>query len=873
MAKESIYREQALPELRERFQEYLKEPHQDPKVTAAYLTRTDIKGLFPMRFVTNTHTFVVIGKGFEYLRKKVAEYIAMRTPFEYIIPMYGDGKDAEPPTIDTIEVDGIMYTGYDYPDYGVFRHKLWAFRKAVEEITEKYKHHRKVKSPADESLKGYGVVGIHIPYDEPKWVTAIQKGLPAHNPARDEGGSWYFAEQSIRMEKVQKAVRKLIRHDADTWRSLAGGIRITEIALGIPESKAPEIRDTAPTFVRYMKRFLKNDQLAVLEGAWDGHAHLLVKPTQVNPKTVWVVDPWMTPEEIAASPIYPRMRDVFRSKFNVALEPVNKPPDQGNEGSCVIAAFARALWIAREGVEVTAQHPIPADYAVLALRLLKPRQGVMPIFGFEKQKQPQAKVKSIPSHNPIVLRKRVGKPGSEPRRHAVDMTGDLPCMRYEDRELLSHQKRIIQFMMSTQQKGIILFHSLGSGKTITAIALSRCLMYGKSNLKFVVATPASVQKQFEKEIKSMAAPDLEGRYEVVTHHGLATHHDDLVDSRTILVIDEAHNFKNPSGVLTRGALEAASKAYKILLLTATPVINKPTDMAVMLAMVNGIRDPADYVTKLSEPSVDSSLIKCKFSYYHTPYDVRNFPVVRERYQTFRMPPDYYKDYLVIQRNEIQGADKEGNFRDFQGANLETFMNGIRRAANLIGDKPSPKMDWTVQKTVDEVAKGRKVVIFSGFRTNGTRAIQARLSEKGITSVLVDGSITPKMRAKAVEKYNAGEVQVLAITMAGAEGLDLKGTRTLIVVDPWWNLGKMNQIVGRVARYRSHTALPKEDRNVDVFYLVLKKPKERAAGDTILSCDELIYRMAEYKNESVVSLYDTIKEHSAEICIKQKQNEV
>jgi len=41
---------------------------------------------------------------------------------------------------------------------------------------------------------------------------------------------------------------------------------------------------------------------------------------------------------------------------------------------------------------------------------------------------------------------------------------------------------------------------------------------------------------------------------------------------------------------------------------------------------------------------------------------------------------------------------------------------------------------------------------------------------------------------------------------------------------------------------------------------------------MLSCDELLYRMAEYKNESVVNLYDTIKDHAAETCIKEKRNE-
>jgi SNF2 family DNA or RNA helicase len=464
-----------------------------------------------------------------------------------------------------------------------------------------------------------------------------------------------------------------------------------------------------------------------------------------------------------------------------------------------------------------------------------------------------------------VLHPHIRKPHSRPVDAPVVPTADAACMRFDDTELKPHQERVVRFMMDSNERGMVLFHTVGSGKTITALAVARCLL--KPGLKVVVATPASVKKQFAAELEKLGVPDVAERTTFVTHQGLATQYRSIVDRKTILIIDEAHNFKNMDGVRTQAAINASHVAYKVLLLTATPVTNKPKDLVPLIAMQQGIKAPR--LIKQIEKSVkadDLTPFKCKFSYYITPMDVKNYPSFAERYVTVDMTPEYYARYLRVQQSMIPTNDADAALTSFQGKNLKVFMNGIRRAANVIGPETSPKVDYAIDRAATDVAQGKKVLIYSGFKGNGVHAIKRRLAERGVPVLHIDGSQTLAQRTKDVQKYNSGEVPVLLITLAGAEGLDLKGTRTVLLIDPWWNVSKIEQIVGRAVRFQSHIALPKAERHVDVLYLVLKKPEPLAPGDTMsLSADEVIYRMGEAKMEEIGAVYDEIHRNSIEKC--------
>lgn len=61
-----------------------------------------------------------------------------------------------------------------------------------------------------------------------------------------------------------------------------------------------------------------------------------------------------------------------------------------------------------------------------------------------------------------------------------------------------------------------------------------------------------------------------------------------------------------------------------------------------------------------------------------------------------------------------------------------------------------------------------------------------------------------------------DAAVLMITKAGAEGLDLKSIRQVHVMEPFWNEVRVQQVIGRGSRNKSHSYLEPEERKVDNF---------------------------------------------------------
>ncbi len=78
------------------------------------------------------------------------------------------------------------------------------------------------------------------------------------------------------------------------------------------------------------------------------------------------------------------------------------------------------------------------------------------------------------------------------------------------------------------------------------------------------------------------------------------------------------------------------------------------------------------------------------------------------------------------------------------------------------------------------------------------------------------------RDKAVDKFcspnnmRGEEIKVFIGTKAVSEGLDFSRVRQIHILDPWYNLSRHEQIIGRGIRFKSHIELKKEERNVEIF---------------------------------------------------------
>ena len=108
------------------------------------------------------------------------------------------------------------------------------------------------------------------------------------------------------------------------------------------------------------------------------------------------------------------------------------------------------------------------------------------------------------------------------------------------------------------------------------------------------------------------------------------------------------------------------------------------------------------------------------------------------------------------------------------------------------------------------------------------------------------------RQKIVNDFNSDKFQVLVVTKAGGEGLDLKGVRSVVVMDPTWNDAGLQQVIGRAIRYKSHIHLPQEEQKVTVYFMILSIPlalQNEGDEEKPISGDYILYNIM-FSDESI-----------------------
>ena len=104
------------------------------------------------------------------------------------------------------------------------------------------------------------------------------------------------------------------------------------------------------------------------------------------------------------------------------------------------------------------------------------------------------------------------------------------------------------------------------------------------------------------------------------------------------------------------------------------------------------------------------------------------------------------------------------------------------------------------------------------------------------------------------------IKLLMITSSGAEGIDLKNTRTVHITEPYWHNVRIDQVVGRARRICSHYMLPKDKQTVKV-YLYISKIKLEDKESKKISADESLYNIMISKKTLSDSFLNALKEVS------------
>jgi len=237
---------------------------------------------------------------------------------------------------------------------------------------------------------------------------------------------------------------------------------------------------------------------------------------------------------------------------------------------------------------------------------------------------------------------------------------------------------------------------------------------------------------------------------------------------------------------------------------------------------------------------------------------------------------YSPKYLHILEN-IQDPDHAGlhlvysQFRTMEGIGLFSLVlekNGFAR----FNIKKTVNGSWVID--IDESNKGKPTyALYTGTETSEEKEILRHIYNGEWDQI--PESISIELR-KMANNNNMGEIiKVFMITSSGSEGINLRNTRYVHIMEPYWHPVRTEQVIGRARRICSHKDLPKQFQTVEVFiYLMVFSAEQLKSDEAIelkrhdlskslpkvpITSDQYLYEISEMKYNLTSQLTDAIKE--------------
>lgn len=428
----------------------------------------------------------------------------------------------------------------------------------------------------------------------------------------------------------------------------------------------------------------------------------------------------------------------------------------------------------------------------------------------------------------------------------MDLTSMSKFFKYG--EIKAHQERVLQKLR--KKPSMLLYHGTGSGKTLTSLLAAE-----DQDLDAVIIGPASLKHNYPKEQKKHKTNVK------FTYYSYNKPPDPKEVTDKLLIFDEAHNMgRMESG---RSHYPDIYQAKKELYLTATPIRNNPEELVPLIRGL-GVKLPRDPVKFKKEfikeikhdpgffakyvmgvaPGVEyqaknlSKLTKGLEGVidYYKP-DEEGYPSVLEEVYKVEMSPSQYHAYKSTMRgqpNLLYKIKRGIPPSKTESRALNAFLSASRQISNTprefdlkAGAADEPKINMMadeIEKLVN-TDKNYRGVSYSNYLASGVLPLSEKLTEKGISHAIFTGKISDKKKASIIKDYNEGNFKHLLISGAGSEGLDLKGTKLLQIMEPHWNEPKIEQVKGRVSRYKSHEHLPEDERKVLIQKYLAVPPKK------------------------------------------------
>lgn len=360
--------------------------------------------------------------------------------------------------------------------------------------------------------------------------------------------------------------------------------------------------------------------------------------------------------------------------------------------------------------------------------------------------------------------------------------------------LLPHQQEGVEFILNNSSAFVC--DDMGMGKTRTVIEA----MIQRSQFPILVICPSALKLNWRNEIARWVGIDLEidnlEQDIIITNYERMNKYKFEIQALPIkqLVLDESHSFKEESSKRTQLALEWSRKIPYKILISGTPMLNRPRELITQMEILNNIHKVGGrekFLEKYCNPR-------------HSQYgiDYSGCSDLQELHQTMngiwlrrtkddlenKLPTKTIVPIPIIELNQPAPT----SFRD-----IERYDRAVLHK----------KLDASVDFIEQLLERDEKVVVFVHHKDIG-KALNMKFPE---ASVIVGGQ-SPVHRQLNIDNFQLHDTQIIICSLqASAVGLTLTASRCAVFIEYPWSPALLAQAQDRVHRLG-------QDKDVFIFYL-------------------------------------------------------
>jgi hypothetical protein len=583
----------------------------------------------------------------------------------------------------------------------------------------------------------------------------------------------------------------------------------------------------------------------------------------------------------------------------------------------------------------------------------------------------------------------------EYKLESIDPNKDLCNTMPVVKQLFAYQNFLTEYMRlhnkignePAKSRGLLVYHELGSGKTITAINMvEACRIYGNQVRKVIAMIPATLHDEpWVKELKGPLGPKTISSEKDLPKNGWnLLHYNDTTGFKkrlasfgpnpfdnAVVVIDEVHNFfntlprKNEGDRWNMYKQMLAAKNAKFIFISGTPVMNTPFELAFIYNILRGGKlfpeEEEEFMNmffrngKMVNKNMFMKRINGLTSYYSgagesvfaqkrikrvnlpmTEIQTTNMLKIQEFEEKLQKGQDKtplgqsradvesqiktmkrakalkargaLADALAIRSSPFQNnQDGQSRLFTFSRANAnisyphEILSKYSKKNVDAIVDPSNFKkvvenLDFSSMKQyspkfVASISLMKKspgpVLVYSSFKeVYGINMLAETMKRVGFEEFGKGNSNNPKYvlwtgdtkqsdKSVILKNFNSNKnvdgsiIKAILITEAGREGINLRSVRQVHILEPWWNLNRVKQVIGRAVRICSHAHLPKKDQVVDVYQYFVDYPS--GLRTKMPAPDILVELVAKKKNRMESEILMAVKNSAIDCRLNKSHN--